>query len=364
MRDETFMKLALELAEQGIGQTSPNPAVGAVVVKDGNVVGMGAHLKAGEAHAEVHAISMAGEKAKGAEIFVTLEPCSHYGKTPPCAELLIAAGIKRVVIAVLDPNPLVAGRGAALLEEAGIEVCTGVLEQEAAELNKFFFHYIKTGVPYVTLKAASTLDGKTATKSMDSKWITGEQAREDVHRYRERHDAILTGVNTVIHDNPSLTCRLEKPKRQPVRIILDRNLKTPLNSKVVTDGLAETWIVSSDDADPKRISDFEDLGVTIISLSAGHTLKDVLEELGKRGISSLLAEGGSQIHGSFIHEGCFNEMVIYIAPKLLGGKESLSISGGTGFERMKDAVELTFTEPVILGNDIKIRAVRRREEGK
>ncbi|WP_338776888.1 bifunctional diaminohydroxyphosphoribosylaminopyrimidine deaminase/5-amino-6-(5-phosphoribosylamino)uracil reductase RibD [Metabacillus sp. FJAT-52054] len=363
MRDEVFMRLALELAQQGIGQTSPNPAVGAVVVSDGKVAGIGAHLKAGEAHAEVHAIQMAGEKARGAEIYITLEPCSHHGKTPPCAELIIGSGIKRAVIACQDPNPLVAGNGIALLEAAGIEVTKGVLEKEASNLNKFFFHYILTGTPYVTLKAASTMDGKTAARSMDSKWITGEPAREDAHRYREMHDAVLVGVNTVLFDNPSLTCRLEKPKKQPIRIILDRELKTPLNSQAVTDGQAETWIVASEQADPGRASALKDLGAIIISVPRAHSLEDILRELGDRGITSILAEGGSEIHGSFIKEGCFNEMVLYIAPKLLGGRESLSISGGPGFEWMKDAIDLEFQETAVLGKDIKITAIRSWKEG-
>lgn len=363
LREESFMKTAIELARQGIGQTSPNPAVGAVVVKDGKVAGVGAHLRAGEHHAEVHAIRMAGEKAKGADIYVTLEPCSHHGKTPPCAELIIESGIKRVIIASLDPNPLVGGGGLARLRDAGIAVETGVLEKEAAELNRFFFHYIKTGLPFITLKAASTLDGKTAAENGDSKWITGEAAREDVHKYREVHDAILVGVNTVIHDNPSLTCRLKNPKKQPIRIVLDRNLRTPLHAKVAADKEAETWIVASQTADKVRAAAFVERGVKIIFTDPEASLKDTLIELGKRGITSVFAEGGSEVHGSFIKEGLLNEMILYLAPKLLGGLKSLPISGGPGFNWMREAKELEFKETSVIGNDLKITAVLRGKEG-
>ncbi|MTH52237.1 bifunctional diaminohydroxyphosphoribosylaminopyrimidine deaminase/5-amino-6-(5-phosphoribosylamino)uracil reductase RibD [Bacillus mangrovi] len=353
------MKLALDLASQGIGQTSPNPHVGAVVVKDGKVAGVGVHLKAGEPHAEVHAIRMAGAEAKGADVFVTLEPCSHHGRTPPCAELLVEAGIKRAVIAVLDPNPLVAGNGAERLRQAGIEVVTGLMEEEAAALNRFFFHFIQTGLPYVTLKSAATLDGKTASKTMDSKWITGESARRDVHRLRETHDAILVGVNTVLYDDPSLTCRLDHPKKQPIRIILDRSLRTPLDAKVVQDGLADTWIVTEADPEGAHASALKEKGVRLIRMGSGRSLAEVLQVLGTNGVTSILAEGGSEIHGSFIKEGCFNEMVLYLAPKLLGGRESLTVAGGPGFSLMEEATDLRFTGSEWLGSDLKLTAVRK-----
>lgn len=213
---------------------------------------MGAHLQYGEAHAEVHAIHMAGRHAKGADLYVTLEPCSHYGKTPPCAELIIKSGIKRVFIAVKDPNPLVAGKGIGMLEAAGIEVKTGLLRQQAEELNKMFLHFMRTGLPYVTLKAAASLDGKTATETGDSKWITSEAARLDAQQYRKSHQSILVGAGTVKADNPSLTCRLPDAVKQPVRVILDTKLTIPETANVLTDGAAPTWIFTAKDADVQR----------------------------------------------------------------------------------------------------------------
>jgi diaminohydroxyphosphoribosylaminopyrimidine deaminase/5-amino-6-(5-phosphoribosylamino)uracil reductase len=227
MNDIYYMNLALNLAKGTLGQTSPNPVVGAVLVKENQIVGMGAHLKAGEAHAEVHAIQMAGIKAKGATLYVTLEPCSHFGKTPPCSDLVIRTGIKKVFVATTDPNPQVAGTGIERIRKAGIEVHLGLLQEEARELNKVFFYNIRTGLPFVTLKSAISLDGKTATVTGESKWITGEEARNDVHQYRHQHDAILVGVNTLIKDNPTLTTRLASGGKNPVRIILDTHLRTP-----------------------------------------------------------------------------------------------------------------------------------------
>ncbi len=344
MNDRDYMSLALQLAKGTTGQTSPNPMVGAVVVNNGAIVGMGAHLKAGEPHAEVHALRMAGEKAQGATIYVTLEPCSHHGRTPPCTEAILAAGISRVVVAVLDPNPLVGGQGVARLREAGLEVTVGVLEEEALRLNEVFFHYIRTKKPFVTVKTASTLDGKIAAKTGHSRWITGELAREQVHRLRRQYDAILVGVNTVIADDPALTARTggEETGKQPIRVILDSQLKIPLTARVVTDGKAPTWIYTTERASADKLAVLAGRGVEtiVISDSDAVDIESVLESLGQRGISSLLVEGGSTVNGTFLKAKAFQKVISYLSMKLVGGKEASTPFGGEGFELMGDAVLL------------------------
>ncbi|ASB88642.1 bifunctional diaminohydroxyphosphoribosylaminopyrimidine deaminase/5-amino-6-(5-phosphoribosylamino)uracil reductase RibD [Bacillus sonorensis] len=357
MTDEHYMNLALGLAKQGEGQTGANPLVGAVVVKDGQVVGMGAHLKYGEAHAEVHAIQMAGRHAEGAEIYVTLEPCSHYGKTPPCAELVIRSGLKRVVVAAEDPNPLVSGRGIGMLKEAGIEVTSGVLKEQAEELNEKFMHFMRTGLPYVTLKAAVSLDGKTATTTGDSKWITSEEARMDAHKYRRNHQSILVGVGTIKADDPSLTCRLPGTANQPVRVILDTNLTIPLHAKVIHDNEAPTWIYTTSKADPDTIRYLEDKGVQVNVLDSGSiSVKAVLQHLAANGITSVYVEGGSTIHASFVNEGLYQQIIFYLAPKLIGGLHSPSAISGEGFQSMKDVPLLQFTTISKIGRDLKLAA--------
>lgn len=358
MTDLDYMKMALSLAKSTEGQTAPNPVVGAVLVKNHQIVGLGAHLKAGEPHAEVHAIEMAKENAEGATLYVTLEPCSHYGKTPPCSNLVIESGITRVVIATTDPNPEVAGSGIERIQKAGIQVEVGLLKAEADELNEIFFHYIQTGLPYVTLKSATSLDGKLATVSGESKWITGEEARADVHQFRHKHDAILVGVNTVIKDNPSLTTRLLDGGKNPVRIILDTHLRTPLDSKIITDGEAPTWIIAGSDHEDSLEKPFIEKGVKIIRLENQEVLlKDVLKELGKREITSLYVEGGSEIHGSFLKEKAFQQVITYIAPKLIGGALAPVSFGGEGISRIDDAVDLEFKDVTRIGNDLRIISV-------
>ncbi|WP_185959651.1 bifunctional diaminohydroxyphosphoribosylaminopyrimidine deaminase/5-amino-6-(5-phosphoribosylamino)uracil reductase RibD [Lentibacillus cibarius] len=361
MKDEYYMEFALNLARSAAGQTSPNPPVGAVVVKNGEILGMGAHLKAGEAHAEVHALQMAGDKAKGADIYVTLEPCSHHGKTPPCADLLVEAGIRRAVIAVMDPNEKVAGRGIDKLRMAGIDVKLGVLEKEAAKVNRTFFHYTQTGKPFVTLKTAVSLDGKTATHTGDSKWITGEAARMDVHQYRHTHDAILVGVNTVLADNPSLTSRLPNGAKNPLRIILDSTLRTPLTSSIVTDQKAETWIITGNQVGAAAISPYEKLGVTVISLPAIDP-DTILRYLGHHGIMSLFVEGGSAVHGSFLMGGHINQLVQYIAPKLIGGKDAPGVIGGKGFNAMNDVLPMVIKSVETIDEDLKLIAEPQEED--
>ncbi|WP_042342436.1 bifunctional diaminohydroxyphosphoribosylaminopyrimidine deaminase/5-amino-6-(5-phosphoribosylamino)uracil reductase RibD [Bacillus timonensis] len=353
------MSLAINVAKAGVGQTSPNPVVGAVIVNEGRVVGIGAHLKAGEPHAEVHAIRMAGEKAKNATAYVTLEPCSHHGKTPPCADLLITSNVKRVVIATTDPNPLVAGKGIAKLKAAGIEVEVGVCKEQADQLNAVFYHFLEKKLPYVTLKSATTLDGKIATVTGESKWITGEAARNDVHLYRSIHDAILVGVNTVLVDNPSLTTRLPNGTgKNPIRIILDSTLRTPLDTNVVNDGKAETWIVVTNKVTQEKINEFSGKkGVRVLQLpESSLSVTAVLTLLGEESISSIFVEGGAEVNGSFLKEKAINQVIVYLAPKLFGGKHAPTSIGGIGVESIDDAVQLTIKSVEQLGEDIKIVA--------
>ncbi|WP_100407123.1 bifunctional diaminohydroxyphosphoribosylaminopyrimidine deaminase/5-amino-6-(5-phosphoribosylamino)uracil reductase RibD [Bacillus solitudinis] len=361
MNDVEYMNLALQLAESTRGQTSPNPMVGSVVVKGGAIVGMGAHLKAGEGHAEVQALTMAGEKANGATIYVTLEPCSHHGKTPPCAELIIAKRLKRVVIAMVDPNPEVAGRGIKKLKDAGLEVEVGVCQSEAKKLNDVFFHYIKTGRPFVTMKSATTLDGKTATVTGKSKWITGEAAREDVHRYRHSHDAILVGIGTILADNPSLTTRLPQGGKNPIRVILDRGLRTPLDAVIVNDKESPTLIFATEEASTENEKNLEARGAIVIRLF-NYSIDTVLKELGLRGITSVFVEGGAKVNGSFLKEKAVNQLIMYLAPKLFGGTGAPTAIGGEGILEVDDALLLDITDVMKVGDDIKLIA-QVKEEG-
>ncbi|MBS4204212.1 bifunctional diaminohydroxyphosphoribosylaminopyrimidine deaminase/5-amino-6-(5-phosphoribosylamino)uracil reductase RibD [Lederbergia citrea] len=355
---EMYMKLALEMAEAVVGQTSPNPTVGCVVVKDGIIIGMGAHMKAGDAHAEVNALNDAGDGAKGADLYVTLEPCSHYGKTPPCTDLIIAKQIRNVYIASLDPNPLVSGRGVEKLLQAGINVKTGICEDEAINLNKYFFHYIKTKKPYVTLKTAVTLDGKTAATSGDSKWITSEASRLDVHEYRHKHDAILAGINTIIRDNPHLTTRLPRGGKNPIRIILDTHLAIPLSSNLLIDKQAPTIIVCGSDADGEKQGKIEQTGATVKRMAQTKIeMSDLLQWLGEEQITSLFVEGGSTVHGSFLESGFFQEIIMYMAPKLLGDSTGFPAFGGAKKSLMAESYPLHFKSVELIGPDLKVVAI-------
>ncbi|MEW9109275.1 MAG: bifunctional diaminohydroxyphosphoribosylaminopyrimidine deaminase/5-amino-6-(5-phosphoribosylamino)uracil reductase RibD [Cytobacillus gottheilii] len=360
MNDEYYMRIALELAIAAEGQTSPNPLVGAVCVKDGQIIGTGAHLKAGTPHAEVHAITMAHDRAKGADLYVTLEPCAHRGKTPPCTNLIINSGIRRVVIACTDPNPLVKGRGISQLKQAGIEIVTGVLEKEAAFLNRAFFHYIQYGTPYVTLKAAATLDGRIAASSGDSKWITSREAREDVHYLRHIHDAILVGAQTVIADNPFLTTRLPHGGKNPIRIVLDRRLKTPNTANVVTDEAAKTIIFTQVPLE-KQIKQYDShfVHIEVIPMSQAF-LPSVLKCLGGIGVMTLLVEGGSRVHSSFIDENLADELYLYLAPKLIGNGISFFSSEKRNW--MKDSENLHILDMQTFGLDLRLHAQFQREE--
>ncbi|MGG0175566.1 bifunctional diaminohydroxyphosphoribosylaminopyrimidine deaminase/5-amino-6-(5-phosphoribosylamino)uracil reductase RibD [Gottfriedia acidiceleris] len=351
---EFYMNLAIQNAMATKGQTAPNPLVGSVIVNDNRIVGIGAHLKAGEPHAEINALRMAGDKAEGGTIYVTLEPCSHHGRTGPCAEAIVRAGLKKVVVATLDPNPLVAGRGVKILQDAGIEVIIGVCEEQSIKMNEVFNKYIVKNIPFVVMKSASTLDGKIATHSSDSKWITSAEARNDVHQLRNEIGAILVGVNTVLKDNPELTTRIPNG-RNPVRVILDSTLKIPLESKVVTDQQAETWIFTSQKHSEQKRSELENLGVKVFVTSDLNRvdLNEMLKVLGEHSISSLLVEGGGEVNASFMNQNLVDKVIVYLAPKLIGGKNAPTFLEGTGLDKMGQAIELEEIELTKIGPDYK-----------
>jgi diaminohydroxyphosphoribosylaminopyrimidine deaminase/5-amino-6-(5-phosphoribosylamino)uracil reductase len=355
--DEKYMRLALKLAKSASGQTSPNPLVGAVVVKDHQIVGTGAHLKAGEAHAEVHALQMAQDKSIGATLYVTLEPCSHFGRTPPCAERVIQSGVKRVVVATLDPNPLVAGQGVDKLKEAGIEVQIGLFQQESEGMNETFNHYIVHKTPFVTLKTATTLDGKIATATGESKWITGEEARADVHLLRHQQDAILVGVNTVIMDNPLLTTRISGAQgKNPIRVILDSKLRTPIDAHILNTDDAPTWLFTSKQANQEQIKRYEEKGVRVFQSNdeSRVSIIYVLQTLGEQEITSLIVEGGGEINAAFLQGKHVHKVVAYLAPKLIGGNEAPSSFRGEGFTHLAQAVQLSDVQYVPVGQDLKV----------
>ncbi|MDZ5473675.1 bifunctional diaminohydroxyphosphoribosylaminopyrimidine deaminase/5-amino-6-(5-phosphoribosylamino)uracil reductase RibD [Bacillus sp. 31A1R] len=350
---EFYMDLALQNAIAMKGQTDPNPLVGSVIVNDNRIVGVGAHMKAGEPHAEIHALRMAGDLAKGGTIYVTLEPCSHYGRTGPCAVAIVEAGIKKVVIATLDPNPVVSGNGVKILKDAGIEVIVGIKEKESQQMNEVFNKFIVEKLPFVTLKSGTTLDGKIATHTSDSKWITSEKAREDVHLLRNQNMAILVGVNTVIADNPSLTTRIPNG-RNPIRVVMDSSLRIPLDSKLVTDQEAETWIFTGENYDKDKKRQLESMGVNIFHTSGKRVNPcEVVKLLGEKQISSLLIEGGGGINAAFLENQLIDKVILYMAPKLIGGQHSPTFLEGTGVEMMRNAVELIDVTVESIGKDFK-----------
>jgi len=355
--DTFYMDLALTNAQAMKGQTDPNPLVGAVIVNNNRIVGVGSHLKAGEPHAEIHALKMAGNQAKGGTIYVTLEPCSHYGRTGPCAEAIVQAEIKKAVIATLDPNPVVAGSGVKILEDAGIEVVTGVRGEASKQMNETFNKYITMQRPFVTLKSGITLDGKVASHTFSSKWVTSEEARRDVHQLRSENMGILVGINTVLKDNPSLTSRIPNG-RNPIRIVMDSHLKIPLDYKLITDGQAETWIFTSQDYDEEKRQRLKELGVSIFVTSHPTSVNvlEVVRRLGESDISSVLLEGGGNVNASFLKNELIDKVILYVAPKLIGGKEAPSFLEGTGIAEMQNAIELEDTNIVSIGNDFKFTA--------
>jgi len=372
--DQKYMARALKLARLGEGKTSPNPLVGAVVVKEGEIIGEGYHKQYGGAHAEVFALEEAAENAAGSEIYVTLEPCSHYGKTPPCAQKLIDYGVKRAVIAVVDPNPEVAGRGIKMLRKAGIEVEVGLLKEEARTLNESFFKYIQSDFPFVYLKKAQTLDGYIASKSGDSKWITNTEARLEGHKLRHRVDAIMVGIGTVLTDNPSLTARLkEREGIDPLRVVLDPLLEIPLDAKIINqDSNADTLIICSSNFAPARAAAalkkkeklLKNEKVKIMSLESTSenyfNLRELLKNLHSRKISSVLIEGGAKLSHTFLNEDLVDKFYYFIAPKIYGGSDGIASFCGRGPEMMSDSVELKIIEQKNLGDNLLLIAERKR----
>ncbi|MDX9723400.1 MAG: bifunctional diaminohydroxyphosphoribosylaminopyrimidine deaminase/5-amino-6-(5-phosphoribosylamino)uracil reductase RibD [Myxococcota bacterium] len=362
-RDERFMFLALQQARRADWRTHPNPRVGAVLVKDEQVVAMGYHAAAGERHAEVDALSKVGMRAEGCELFVTLEPCNHFGRTPPCTEAIVAAGIKRCVMGSVDPDPRVSGRGIAALRSAGLEVEVGVLEQHCRQLNQPFFKRLLHRLPFLTLKLAVSMDGRIATRSGQSQWISGAAAREDVHRLRAEHDAILVGTGTLLADNPQLTARTpEPPRRQPLRVVLDRRLRVDPDAAVLDLSRAPSILVTQrgrrDDA---RLLHGANTALPIIEVEgdeSGLHLRELFEQLAARELTTVLCEGGAGLAGALLDGGLVDRLVLYLAPILIGGRDALSPVGGLGFERLEEALRLHIESVDRLGDDLRIIAER------
>ncbi len=355
MIDQDLMWRALDLAEKGRPTTSPNPMVGAIVVRDGVIVGEGWHQKAGEPHAEPIALDAAGDLAKGATLYVTLEPCCHHGRTPPCTDRIIRSGISHVVAAMADPFPQVSGKGFETLRQAGISVTTGILEIEARKLNEAYLKRIATGVPWVTVKAAITLDGKMATRSGDSKWITGEAARAEAHRLRSMHNVVLVGIGTVLADDPLLTCRLPEANHQPWRAVLDSNGQLPITSQLVKTASVDSPVVQfvREDTKVPRLSDYVET-IQVKGNDTGLDMSAVLKSLADKGANSVLAEGGPRVLSSLIRGGYADRAAIFIAPRILGDEEAPSFIGGAGPERITDCLNLKEVTVRRFGDDILI----------
>jgi diaminohydroxyphosphoribosylaminopyrimidine deaminase / 5-amino-6-(5-phosphoribosylamino)uracil reductase len=362
-QDQTYMKLALEQAALGRGYTSPNPMVGAVVVKEGTIVGQGYHQRVGGAHAEVNALEAAGEAARGATLYVTLEPCNHTGRTPPCTRRVVAAGIRRVVVAMLDPNPDVTGGGCQLLKANGLEVATGVCEAEARVLNEVFIKYVRTKRPFVLLKCALTLDGQLATRTGDSKWVTGPEARAVVHELRHTLDAIMVGRRTIDADNPSLTTRREQGEgrvsgRDPARVVLDSRLSIDPEARILRlDSDAATYLIHGPAVDAGRRAVFKDRGARLIEVPAGTgglDLEAAMDVLGDAGITSILLEGGGHLIASALQAKLVDKVNLFYAPKLLGGNDGVPMCTGPGPEKMADALTLSRVRVATFGPDMMV----------
>nr|WP_279342362.1 bifunctional diaminohydroxyphosphoribosylaminopyrimidine deaminase/5-amino-6-(5-phosphoribosylamino)uracil reductase RibD [Geotalea sp. SG265] len=351
-----MMRRAVTLARKGVGKTAPNPAVGCVIVKDGAIVGEGWHRKAGTPHAEVHALHQAGARAEGADVYVTLEPCSHFGKTPPCADALIAARVGRVFVGMVDPNPRVCGAGIGKLRAAGISVTAPLLEEQCRLLNEPFIKHVATGLPFVVLKTAMTMDGKIATVGRDSKWVTSEKSRRYVHKLRAKLDVIMVGVGTVVKDDPLLTSRIPGG-RDPLRVVVDSRLRIPLNAQLLhVDSPAKT-IVATISSDAGRISRLTDLGAEVLSCSGTGDRVDLfslMTELGKRGVQSILLEGGAELAGEALRKGVVDKCLFFYAPKLIAG-EGLGPFAGDGVDKMADALKLQDVTVIKFGEDILIQ---------
>jgi len=359
--DVKFMKEALRQARKGMGRTSPNPAVGAVIVKKGKIVATGHHRKAGLPHAEVEVLGVLGGKAPGATLYVTLEPCNHQGRTPPCTEAILKSGLKRVVVGMRDPNPEVRGGGCEYLREKGLSVTTGVLEAECRKLNEAFLKFITTGRPFVMVKSALTMDGWTGTAKGYSKWITNKKSRKFVHGLRDQVDAVLVGIGTVLLDDPLLTARLGHSRGQdPIRIIVDTHLRIPANARLLNhDSSAETIVVAGSGISSKKLKQFQKSGVSVITcpLKSGRIdLVALMGILGKRFVTSLLVEGGAAIIGSMLREKLVDKFFIFKAPKILGGEDGIPMAAGRGPDKMDQCLDLKDLEVRRFGEDILVTA--------
>lgn len=352
------MQQALQLARRGEGRTAPNPPVGAVIVHGGNLVGEGFHPQAGEPHAEVFALRQAGERARNADLYVTLEPCSHQGRTGPCADALIAAGVKRVFVGVQDPNPQVAGQGVEKLRQAGIAVEVGIEAEQCHRLIAPFARCISSGLPYTIYKTAMTLDGKTATASGDSKWISGVQSRLRVHQLRDRVEAIMVGIGTVLADDPLLNTRLpEAGSRDPLRVVVDSKLRMPIDAQMLTQESNATTLIATSVSDEKKITALQQAGAEVLicpSVDGQVCLKTLWQELGRRDVQRLLLEGGTTLAGVALKSGLIDQMMVFVAPKLIGGSSAYGIFAGEGCQGLANAVPLVDLRYEQIGEDILI----------
>lgn len=358
MDDEKYMRLALKLAIKAKGRTSPNPLVGAVIIKDNRIIGQGFHKKVGKPHAEINALDISGRRARGATLYLNLEPCTHFGRTPPCTERIISSKIKKVVVAIIDPNPLNCSRGVKKLRKAGIEVKVGVLEEEAKKINESYIQYITTKKPFVILKTAMSLDGKIATKTGDSKWITNKSSRKYVHQLRNEVDAILIGVETVLRDDPLLTVRSSEfgVRNQPVRIVVDSRARIPMGARALNQE-ALTIVATTKFASKRKIKTLEKKGARILIIKDRDkkvNLKELLKRLGGLEITSLLVEGGGRINASFLENGLVNKVLFFIAPKIIGGAKATAPVEGEGIKRIKDAIKLKNISIKKFGEDVLI----------
>ena len=362
MTDRKLMTRAIELAKKGTGRVDPNPLVGAVIVKDGSIIAEGYHRAYGELHAEraaLAALERSGGRAEGCDIYVTLEPCCHHGKQPPCTDAIIESGIRRVIVGSPDPNPLVAGKGIEILRKNGIEVIEDFMREECDSLNHVFFQYISTGRPYVVMKYAMTMDGKTAAYTGESKWITGEEARYRVHQDRNRYYGIMVGIGTVLRDDPLLNCRIPEG-RHPVRIICDSSLRTPVYSQIVRTADKYPTIIATCCKDEGRHSTYKDAGCKIITVPETEDrhvdLIQLMDALGGEKIDSILLEGGSRLNWSALDSGIVNKVQVYIAPKIFGGAGAPSPVGGQGVPSPDKAFRLSEPEISFTGQDILLES--------
>jgi len=363
--DELFMKKVLRLARRGLGATSPNPVAGALAVKNGHIVGSGYHKRAGAPHAEIEALSRAGERARGSTLYVNLEPCNHYGRTPPCTKAILDNGVRRVVVGMADPNPDVSGGGCEFLRSRGVEVKCGALEEECARLNEVYVKFVTKGKPFVILKGALTLDGWMATRKGNSKWITNERSRKFVHTLRKRADAIMVGVETIIADNPLLRPYLLRGShREPVRIIADTNLRIPLDSSVLNGGTsALTIMAAGSNVSSTKRKRLEGLGARVINCQMRDgriDLADLLDKLREMSITSVLVEGGGTLFGSIIREGLADKFYIFLAPKILGGDNGVPFTRGAGCDIIENCLTLRVSMVRRFDDDIMIEAYPRR----